>query len=146
MHPLTRIAALTAALALMPAAGADDAIYKWVDDAGVTQYTQQPPMDRDAQRLESGRATGPSASPPTRSTEPAPSARETDREADEDYPASVAEYCEQMREQADTLASDAPVQLRGDDGSLQMIDGEDRAQRLEQARSQIAEHCDDAAG
>ena len=59
MKPLKRLFFL---LAIVPAAGLAD-IYKWVDENGVVHYSEQPPEEQEASRVEletPDRETGPS--------------------------------------------------------------------------------------
>lgn len=139
MQTLCRTAVLTALLAVAPIA-LSQSVYKWVDDDGVTQYTQQPPASGDAELIDPERSAPP---PDTPTPDRADADDEAESDSDRELPGSVSEYCEEMRGRAETLASDAPLQIGDDDGNLQELSGEQRAERLEQARSQIEQHCAD---
>jgi len=56
---IARILAIALALAC---GNAGAALYKWVDEKGVTHYTEEPPPDRKATRIEI-RSDGPAAKP-----------------------------------------------------------------------------------
>ncbi len=142
MQTLCRIAALAAALVLAPAAAAQS-VYKWVDEDGVTHYAQHPPDTGDAQLIDPENAAPPPSEPEAPETESAESGADETDSADSELPSSMSEYCDQMRQRVDTLAGDAALQIRQDDGNLQELSDEQRAERLERARSQIDQHCGD---
>ncbi len=140
MQTLCRIAALTVLLALAAPVAFSQSVYKWVDEDGVTQYTQQPPPSGEAELLDPKRSAPP---PDTAPADRAEADGKADSEGGRELPSNVSEYCEEMQGRAETLASDAPLQIRGDDGNLQELSGEERAERLERARNQIEQHCAD---
>lgn len=146
MQSLCRIAALTTAMALAPAA-IGQPVYKWVDDNGVTHYAQQPPAHGEAQLIDPADSPRPPAEPQsdddTAAADDASTDAASDDSDDSELPSNMSEYCQQMRERAETLAGDAPLQIRQDDGNLQKLSDEQRAERLEQTRSQIDQHCGD---
>lgn len=136
-----RALALVFVLPLAPAAAAQG-IYKWVDEDGVTQYTQQPPASGNAQLIDPDRSSR-SPEPPQAQEADASAEDEDTGDGDSELPSSMSEYCEEMRERADTLAGDAPLQIQQDNGDLQELTDDQRAERLERARSQIEQHCAD---
>jgi hypothetical protein len=57
-------ARILAAFLVLACASASAALYKWVDEKGVTHYTEEPPPDRKATKIEI-RSDGPAAKPET---------------------------------------------------------------------------------
>lgn len=136
--------AVAALVAAQPLVAAE--YYKWVDEAGVTHYSQQPPPDDVRARVKAESATLPASTPDAppggsaSAGEPGTQSGAEDAEADEG-PGTVAEFCKQMREREQTLAGDRPVRTKNADGTLEPLAGEARQQRLQQVRSQIEQHC-----
>ena len=139
--PLIVLATL---LAATEAAPAQTRIYKWIDDDGVTHYTQHPPPEGEAVVMDPD--TGTSTRPP----KPSRPATGGGAEADDDEetaaggsgdPETIEEYCAQIRERVQLLAGDEPVRLKRDDGTLQTLEGEAREARRTELEAQIAEHC-----
>lgn len=155
MHSICRIAALLAAVLLVPVVQASStSIYKWVDDEGVTHYTQQPPPNSDAQLI-----TPNTAGPAQRdSGQSSRGAQQTDASADGqesesngkgeggNAPQNMTEFCDQLRERIATLESSNPVSVRQPDDTLKRLSDKERAQQLERARGQQQQHCSDNSG
>lgn len=149
MTRLPVLLVLAMLLAAAPPAQAQTRIYKWVDEDGVTHYTQQPPPEGEAEELdpETGTGSGRSSS----ADEGDGDADEGDGEDDARAAAddgdgdteSVEEYCTRLRERVDTLAGDEPVRLRRDDDTIETLDDEAREARRTELEGQIAEHCED---
>lgn len=148
MTRLPALLVLAMLLAAAPPAQAQTRIYKWVDDDGVTHYTQQPPPEGEAVELDPETGTG--------SGRPAPPSADggdgdDDGGGEDDARAaagdgdtqSVEEYCAQLRERVETLAGDEPVRLRRDDDTIETLDAEARQARRTELEGQIAEHCTD---
>lgn len=129
-------------LATAASAQGETRIYKWVDEDGVTHYTQQPPPEGEAVVVDPDTGTGSRArpSPPAESAgdnrgggdEAAASASDTE---------TIEDYCERLRERVALLAGDEPVRLREDD-TIVTLDDDARAERRGRLESQIAEHCE----
>lgn len=144
--PLIILATLLAAAA---PATAETRIYKWVDDDGVTHYTQQPPPKGEAVELDPETGVGTGA--PEEAQAPADDG-EDGEEGDEPAvaesggdgePDTVEAYCERIRERVQMLAGDEPVRLKRDDGTLETLDDDARRARHTELQAQIAEHCED---
>lgn len=149
MHSICRIAALLAAAILMPAAQASESVYKWVDDEGVTHYSHQPPANRDAQLITPDGTIGPApaSEPSSQGSQQGDAASgEDEDEGGNEGPQNMTEFCNQVRERISTLDGEGPVSVRQPDDSLEQLSDEERAQRLEQARSQLQQHCSEASG
>lgn len=146
MHSICRIAALLAAVTLLPVAHAGQSVYKWVDDEGVTHYTQQPPSNRDAQLVTPNTAIGPKQD----SGQSSPGAQQSDASNGDsdagDAPQNMTEFCNQVRERISMLEAEGPVSVRQSDDSLERLSDEERARQLEQGRRQLQEHCSDDGG
>lgn len=135
-------------LAMLLAATASASIYQWTDDDGQVHFGENPPADADAERLDG--APRP-ASPPeeadsadeddgtTAAEEPAP---EDDVAADDDQPEGVlAEACEDARHNAEVYADESVRRVQTEDGDVQILEPEEREERLEEAQAFLEEHC-----
>lgn len=131
-------------------------LYQWVDESGVTQFTQHPPpgvesremtvrgLPRpDAPAQEEGSEDGGSPSSPNdreRSPEEArfvPSA--PDREA---VRAARETNCANARAELQALEASPRLRKRGPDGEVTWVVGDERQARIDAARARVAEYCD----
>ncbi|MDZ7830053.1 MAG: DUF4124 domain-containing protein [Halofilum sp. (in: g-proteobacteria)] len=145
MNPLIRaiIVALVALPLLVPAAEAART-YKWVDEDGVTHYTQYPPPDKEAQVIEpdigipSDTGTGAGGDSGDDSGQ-----QSADASGDQDGsgPKTMDEYCSQMREQLKLLNSGKPVRIKNEDGSLTSLEGDARAAKRADIATKINQNC-----
>lgn len=135
---LPAVAALL--LALIPAA-AIAKVYKWVDEDGVTHYSQQPPP--------AGTPTviTPDAAPPADTAgDQGGDGEDRDDGADNENgngggQETIADFCNDLRERRDILQSDRPIRIKAEDGTLTDLDDEGRAQQLERVQAQLQDHC-----
>lgn len=140
MAPIARTTAL--AIALVIAAPATAQVYKWVDEDGVTHYTQQPPPGGDAQLIDPNVAQPSAAGPAGGGGDDTAAADEASGESsgDDGDSQSMAEFCNQLRDEAQLLASDRPVKVQSGD-SVTDLTGDARQQRLQETRGQIEQYC-----
>lgn len=130
-------------LAGLLAAGATAAkVYKWVDDEGVTHYSQQPPPGGEAQVIDPEVSRPPEGSADEASASGSEASGATSDDA-EGETQSLADFCQQLRDQAQLLASDRPVKIKQSEDTLVTLEGERRQRRLEDVKSQIQQHCQD---
>jgi hypothetical protein len=135
-----RLLAIAALLSLIPAIVMAE-VYKWVDEDGVTHYSQQPPP--------SGTPTiiTPDAPPPTDTAERQDGAGGGDQDGnaeDESGDAeqeTIADFCNDLRDREKILQGDRPIRVKAEDGTLTTLDDEGRAQRLERVQGQLRDHC-----
>lgn len=121
---------------------AQSVVYKWVDERGVSQYTQTPPTGRNYETVRMG--TG-----GQRSTEPEAEAEST-AEPGAANPVSTAadqerqEYCDAARRNLETLESDQAVMLEAEEGGEPaMLDDAQRAEQMQVAQRQVTLFCRD---
>ena len=127
-------------------------IYKWVDEEGVTHYTQQPPPASQASRVD---VTGPGEAEIEReqrameqTAAELEAAREQRRESAreearaERQEARRAQQCAQLRENIETLADRRRLRVRDGEGRVRRLSEEERRQRLAERRAELDEHCD----
>ena len=151
-------------LAAPPALG--DTIYKWVDDRGVTHYSQTPPTGKQASKV-------PIDSPPPASSTPADKGASDDwRQRDEEFQkrwkekkAAEAqeearhqsegrqrpERCRKAREELARLMATKPA-IKGrptvslfdpeTDTEVELMNNAERTQKIEQAEKAVASLCD----
>jgi len=126
-------------------------MYRWVDENGVTQYTQTPPPNQDADRLR----------PPPPPAEDPKTARERldrqlqavdDRREDRDLADAerrkqaekrkIAEQnCQNARTNLERLDRAGNRLILMPDGNYQRMAEEDRQRRIEEARKVVNENC-----
>ncbi|WP_341707348.1 DUF4124 domain-containing protein [Halopseudomonas sp.] len=122
-------------------------MYKWVDENGVTQFSQQPPTDNQYQRM--------NVTPPPQPTAPAPQAptasegeaAATDTEAtqqqvaDPEYQAELAAYCASLRERLTTMENNPRLRRTREDGTVERITEEERQEMISKAKADLQTHC-----
>ncbi len=144
MHtkPLRRVAlALLACAPLLVMA----APYKWVDEHGVTHYTQLPPSGKSAQEVNVPKPRAPA--PPTASAPAASGTGPADASgkspaADADETARIRqENCRRAQENLSVLETNRRIRVK--DGETYRVIGEDeRLQNIERQRQMIKDYCD----
>ena len=134
---------------LMSTVAAAQTMYKWVDEKGVTHFSQDPPPDgtKGAAKIEV-RPTAPSApavdnwrdrelqSKEKRAKQGV--ADETARQKEESQRESK---CRAARRQADTMENSARVFRLDDKGQRVYLEDKERAADLAEARRDIAQYC-----
>lgn len=130
---------LLLALAVWSGGTLADRTYKWVDDDGVTHYSQYPPPDREAEIIDPDIGLPSGTGGGEAETETAETGE--DAGADDDGPATMEAYCNQLREQEQMLASDRDVRVRREDGTLEPLEGDARAAKRAEIQQQLDEHC-----
>jgi hypothetical protein len=122
-----------------------DPIYKWVDEKGVTQFTQTPPppsankVDKLDVRVPAGTPRAESAPASTPAVPDKTAAAVTD-------PAKQrADRCRQAHAALDKLNSSEPIVTIDPKLGKQAVADEDRPKHIAQVKKVIAQQCDDAA-
>lgn len=138
----------------LAAAGlAQAAMYKWVDENGVTQYTQYPPPDRKVDVI---------APPPPPAEDPEGAQkkleatlqkqdeqRKATATAEEEQTKAAAEakqreaQCQAARKNLEVLTTGGRKRVIGPDGVATYLPEEDRQARIAEAKKVIAETCKD---
>ncbi len=129
---------------------AQAAMYRWVNEQGVTVYSQTPPPSGHATRI-------PPPPPPPQGAPTAPSLQEQlnqidkqnaerrEREAKEaklrQRQAVIDANCEAARHNLQVLQGPARRNFAGEDGTYQHFTDEERQQRIQEAKDQIKEFC-----
>ena len=141
---------------LLCAAPSSAQMYKWVDDKGVTHYSESPPPGRKAQQVQ----TTPSPSPPAtpKPAEPASTwgdkeralrqrtiereyAEETKRKKDAERAALRREACLEARYMIEALNSGVPVYKLNEKGEREYLPDNLRADRLQRAKENAETYC-----
>lgn len=140
---------LLAALLLIaaPAIG-QTTIHKWVDERGVTHYSEQPPASGQSKEIQ------PRVTRPPAAETAAPQAEEKAEQtptADADkakpkemftMPADkMAEQCQQARQRLQQLESSPRIMTRGADGQMQRAPEEERQKMMDEERKRIELYC-----
>lgn len=132
---------MVALLAMVPPAGAE--IYKWVDENGVTQFSQTPPPEKEAERLDVPYATpGKGSNIPRPPTSAEPTAA---TQAEEDQTLSkeeLAKQCERLSARLEQLRNKpGRLLLKKPDGSVERITEERRQEMIRQTESTYNTLC-----
>ncbi|MFP0195566.1 MULTISPECIES: DUF4124 domain-containing protein [Pseudomonas] len=117
-------------------------IYKWVDAQGVTHFDQQPPPGHSSTAVQT-----PSSPAPTPAALPGGGTLGDQKAIDDKVKQQVAEqqsqlkaFCEQARTNLAQLQNNP--RLREEvEGELRRLSDDQRQQRTEEAKKQIAENC-----
>lgn len=138
----------------LAAAGlAQAAMYKWVDENGVTQYSQYPPPNRKTEVV---------APPPPPAEDPegaqkklesllqkqdeqrkAATTAEEERNKAQDEAALREKNCQIARGNLEKLTTGGRKRFVGPDGVASYLTDEDREARIAEAQKQIQEFCKD---
>lgn len=144
--------AVLSIMAALSLAAAAQGVYKWVDEKGVTHYSESPPPDGKANKVDI-KPNGPAG--PVK--EPDWKARElesrqqnvqknqADREqkAKEDNDkATRRNICQQALRQITTLQTAVPVYTLNEKGERVYMEDADRQQKVEAAQQRMRENCD----
>jgi len=146
---LIRTAALCAALALAPA----HAIYKWMDEKGVTHFSEHPPPDgRKATKVEP-KVTPPSSTPPKedwKAREQQMRKQRIEKGQKDDYQRAKAHNemaertnkCNHARRQLRILSTLVPVYSVNEQGERVYLEDKERAAEVESYRREERANCD----
>ena len=138
-----------ALLGLVPAALPAAAVYKWVDENGVTHYSELPPADGKATKVET-RTGGPSgATDDWKQRELESRKQRLEGEKADDYAtrkstqdaAVRSNRCAESREQVETLERARPIYRIDEHGERVYLEDKDRQRQIEQWRSQAEKYC-----
>ncbi len=147
MPNLTRSLSVAAiALAAVISVHATEAIYKWVDEEGVTHFSAQPPDGVDYEQVIT--RSGTTARRTEARTDSETATDEADAQSESDLRARIAdldalaEQCEQARTNLALLAEAGPVVLRDDDGNEVDLDSEARLSFADENQAFLDEWCD----
>lgn len=142
------------------------AVYRWVDENGVVNYTQLKPEGVDAELVsgDTGRRT-----PATRPARPAPAIPATDQGADQGQTlteeqqrmlsdlkaaeqarqAEIARVretnCQEARDLLQRLTSRGRIRITGPDGEERAMPEEERERRIDEAQRAIVANCSETA-
>lgn len=149
---MIRIAMLLAVCAaFVPAA---HAMYKWVDEKGVTHYSETPPPDGKAQKVEikpSGPPAGSAARPDAWKQRELDSRQQRlQREQQDEYDkakqhnesATRKNRCNQAKRELQVLETQVPVYTLNEKGERVYLDDKDRASEIEEWKRHIRTYCD----
>ncbi|MFA7096117.1 MAG: DUF4124 domain-containing protein [Gammaproteobacteria bacterium] len=138
---------------ITPLRSAAAGLYKWVDEQGITHYSQEPPATGKVQKIK------PPPPPPEnagkaierleaqrqeldeRRAARLEAARERQEEAKSEEIREAA--CRQARENLARLEAHNRIALRSPDGNYTYLDEEQRQQRIAEARDLVSNYCKD---
>lgn len=141
---------ISAALSLVCTSAMATQMYRWVDENGVTQFSQQPPAEDQYQRMQVKPApelgTGslaPDTDSPgdeqaesTDSAEPAAAAQPTPEQQ-----AKLAEQCDALRANLTTMQNNPRLRRTLEDGTVERIGEDERQAMIAKAQADLQEHC-----
>lgn len=115
--------------------------YKWVDENGVTHYSERPPRGQKAQQVTTytGRGTPP-PTPKTAASDEAKAEAEQSTSAQAD-PIKDPKICNSARKNLDILDRSNRVRLRGENGELVTLSNEQKESQRKTALKAVKEHC-----
>lgn len=149
----SRFLAATFMLACVCSGGTNAAMYRWVDENGVTVYSQTPPPSAPAVRIQKQPGPSPEDEAAARQrlqqqVEQSFDAKEdqkqaeTERSAEEGERGQRAEACAAARQNLQTMENLGRRFLRTADGELTRPSEDEVAMRIRTAQEQIEEYCD----
>jgi hypothetical protein len=139
--------------ALLSCSTADGAMYRWVDENGVTVYSQTARVGGDAVRID--RQAGPTLAEQQAARAHLQEQLEQSQDAAEAKKAAEAEAaakreeaeqrftaCEAARHNLETLRNLGPRMVRTSDGEYKRMTEDEVAAGIDEASRQIKEYCD----
>lgn len=153
MGALWRAAACVVLLWATPGAHAQ-AMYKWIDEKGVTHYSHNPPPDSKAQKIEVKPAGPPPRSPGStqswKERELDARQKRLERQHEEDEQRGRSEEasaerkhrCERARRDLTVLEHLAPAYTLDAQKQKVYLDDKDRPREIEETKERISRFCD----
>ena len=145
-------AALLALIAFVASGSAAAEVYKWVDEKGVTQYSESPPPDGKATKVQTAPAPVPAkdASANWKDKELDSRRSRIEREQSEDHARRKAEHdtarrtnrCIAARRELKLLQEQRPIYEVNPKGERVYLADKDRPAEIEAARRAVAANCD----
>ncbi len=130
-------------------------VFKWIDDEGIPQYTDQAPKDREYTIVETFGAPKSAEAALKKRAEAAAAAQASKSAAEEsgkDFEAQKlererqakvrAENCKNARANLKTIQENARVRILGEDGEYRYLTPEERQAQIDQASEMIANSCE----
>jgi hypothetical protein len=120
-----------------------DKLYKWVDDQGVTHYSEHPPLNtaNEVIKPKTGHSDPVTYTPPA----PAPvSAAEAKKAAEAEARAARKDpkRCAEARKNLETLKTFARIKIMGADGQYRYLTPDEQKQKLTESSKVVEESCD----
>lgn len=118
--------------------------YKWVDEKGVTHYSERPPRGQKSQQITT--YTGRGTPPPPPKTSAADKEKQDSEKADataneQAEPIKDPKICSSARKNLDILDRSNRVRLRGENGELVTLSNEEKESQRKTALKAVKEHC-----
>ena len=138
------------------------AVYRWVDETGVVNYTQLKPEGVNAELVSADTGRRVSDAAPTQATAPA-NDRNDEQQLTEDQQRMLADLraaeaqrqqeiskvreanCQQARDVLGRLTSRGRIRVTGDDGVERVMPEEERQERISEAQRSVAANCAETA-
>ena len=118
-------------------------MYQWVDDKGITHYTQTPPLNRPYKVIK-GKETSRSSYRSTAQTQrrPTVSSQKTAPKSEVDrYKAARNKNCEVAKRNLNTLKNVARIRITGDDGEERLLTDKEKAEKIKLSQEQVKNFC-----
>jgi len=148
---------ITALLVFSVPIAAQQQVYRWVDDKGVTHFGAKPPEDKEAMRIDakaapnpggSSAAPQPAATPDNKKTSsPANSSNQQVLDEEQmikelmEQEAEYTQFCEQNRTNLTQLRNNPRLRYTDDNGETHTVTEEIRQQRIVEAEQNIKDFC-----
>ena len=140
-------------MTLAAAAAIAQPMYKWVDEKGVTHYSEHPPPDGKAQKVEvkpSGPPPRPASPDGWKQRELDSRARRLETEQKDEYEkatrhneaAERTNRCNHARRELRILETQVPVYALNEKEERVYLDDKDRAREIEEWKRHVRAYCD----
>lgn len=122
-----------AALILFNTTSLAGAYYKWTDENGVTHYTDKPPKDIKANKIDNTKVT-----PKTHQQ----AAEEKAAAKDAAALKKIKANCQKAKQRLSTLQSNTTIQTRAADGTLRTLSAEEITEQIRFAKDNVKQVCE----
>lgn len=131
------------ALTLTLCTSAHAGLYKWVDDAGKTHYSQIPPPGRTTEELQpSGGAAPIAETAESAINDDTPTETPVGEKPKSEKPQLLPESCESLRRHIALLETNDRVRVRDKQtGDLTVLSGNEKQARINQYKDQLTTSC-----
>ena len=126
-------------------------VFKWIDDQGVPQYTDQAPTDRQYSVLETHAAPKSAAAAQEKRAKALEAAGQPEEGSGVNFEAQKkereqqakvrAENCKNAQANLKTMKENARVRILGDDGEFRFLSEEEKRAQIQQAQDVIETNC-----
>ena len=145
LHHIMPLLLISTALLSFSHASNAAKIYRWVDDNGQIDFSENPPRGQNVERVkvkvQSGGAAATSSGTPVTASKPKEAPKTEQSLTAEPSQEEKDKYCQQSRDLLQQMQGNPNRRFKQEDGSFQKLSEDQRADYLAQAKDGISRFC-----